>query len=428
METNESASSSAVPIPPLEQSAAFLREVIASQTALSPEQLQHLLSLVETGGAALTAQVGALQVAGDNLLAEQAARELQLAQHIHQAAQQATQQAMQQATQQAMQQAAQQASPPTGSKIRPSDCPTFDGNGRNVSQYATDIAVFQTIHGTYFSGNEVAMVAWLAKGLKGNAAVWFRNHCLSTGYGTLEDGALGDGPFPFPTLAIYLHRLREGHPGHAETELARQRLSDFVDSQAKVRPEHKGPQANLHYINGFRQLQLQLPGIGEEEQKHYFRKGLAYLDPTLAGAIIREGTLEASLASAMTKIEAGEIAIADHKVYSGTRLPSGPQRGYPPRHPRGEAMEVDSLELHEMQAQINALQQQLAGNGRGRGTDRGQGYNRGPLGRPRTSKHSAADQELIRTRRVADQCINCGSPDHYLRDCKVPGVIRKPVA
>jgi hypothetical protein len=158
METNESASSSAVPIPPLEQSAAFLREVIASQTALSPEQLQHLLSLVETGGAALTAQVGALQVAGDNLLAEQAARELQLAQHIHQAAQQATQQAMQQATQQAMQQAAQQASPPTGSKIRPSDCPTFDGNGRNVSQYATDIAVFHTIHGTYFSGNEVATI------------------------------------------------------------------------------------------------------------------------------------------------------------------------------------------------------------------------------------------------------------------------------
>jgi hypothetical protein len=47
--------------------------------------------------------------------------------------------------------------------------------------------------------------------------------------------------------------------------------------------------------------------------KHYFRKGLAHLDPTLAGAIIREGTLEASLTAAMTKIEAGEIAIADHK-------------------------------------------------------------------------------------------------------------------
>jgi hypothetical protein len=308
--------------------------------------------------------VDRLQIAGESLVARHAAREAQLTLQIQQAAQHTP----------------AVAPAPASSRIRPSDCPAFDGNGRNVNQYATDIAVFQTIHGTYFAGNEVAMVAWLAKGLQGNAAVWFRNHCLSVGYGTLENGALGVGVFPFPTLAVYLSKLREGHPGHAETELARQRLADFVDAQGRVRPEHKGARANLHYINGFRQLQLQLPGIAETEQKHYFRKGLAHLDPTLAGAIIREGTLEASLTAAMTKIEAGEIAIADHKWSVAESRAPAPRWSYdqearpgpaqvatpgPDSGPAGagaaEAMDVDPMELHAVQLQIDALQLRLSG-------------------------------------------------------------------
>jgi len=73
-----------------------------------------------------------------------------------------------------------------------------------------------------------------------------------------------------------------------------------------------------------------------------------------------------------------------------------------------------------MQTQLNLLQRRVdQGNDQGRGPDRGQGRNRN-----RQNKYTPAENEVLKARRTGDQCLNCGSADHYLRECTVVGIIR----
>jgi hypothetical protein len=241
----------------------------------------------------------------------------------------------------------------------------------------------------------VGLATLATQQLSGAAKTWFLSECRRTGFSGSQ------ASFPFQSIEDLLAALEHAFPENDQAGQARSRLDALT-----LRPPAKMGVAA--YVQEFKTLQLDLPGVSPEEQHYAFLRGLHGVDKTTYNLL---GLLDAkrlSVEEIMLRLERSAAPMgADN--YSRSRGP--------------EPMQIDVL-----RGQSRAPQ----GNGRGRG--RG---DRGPSGTPRDppqkpprpaqrppSKYSEEDRAAMQTWRREGKCLNCGG-EHLIKECKVLGIVIK---
>jgi hypothetical protein len=417
----------------------LMKEVRAGKGAITEKQLERLESLLSRGYSAEQAAVGQRQRAKE-AEAKLAAAQVQLSKGA------GTSQKPEQAAAPPETQLPSATAPPpviaaAGGMRNPTPAPSFNGDVKSFRDFDHKARLWAGLNHDAFGGDQKRLVMHLVQGFSGHAQVWLQSWCKKTGFA-------GDVfTFPFSTVRELLHEWEQAHPGPDETSAARRRIESFLAAE-----KGKGRKNVRNFVRGFRALQLNLPGITEDEQAHAFRGGLANLSPALVSQLAANQSLKLPLTELMALVEEIEAAVAN-------TLPVAPA-------PRGDPMQIDHLKLdledmsvEDMQAEILHLwssgngqsrgqsrrgdsQPKGKGKGQGKGQGKAQGQGKSPgQGKSKSggekkdqgdkpklrldpSLYSPEQIQTARARLRAGRCMNCDEQGHIASECQVPGLLR----
>jgi hypothetical protein len=360
----------------------LISQIRTANGQVSNEMMTELERLLEAGRLAEQraqhAEQAALQAAtaANRAAAERAAAEETVARHLEE-----------------VQRGGRPQRNPTG------EVPRFDGNAKDLRSYLTMMRCWLlTNQGAL---DPVGLATLATQQLSGAAKTWFLSECRRTGFSGSQ------ASFPFQSIEDLLAALEHAFPENDQAGQARSRLDALT-----LRPPAKMGVAA--YVQEFKTLQLDLPGVSPEEQHYAFLRGLHGVDKTTYNLL---GLLDAkrlSVEEIMLRLERSAAPMgADN--YSRSRGP--------------EPMQIDAL--------LGQPRAGSQGNGRGRGQrdrgpsgpPRGPPQNQGDRGSPTgeslprlPSKYSREEREAMQAWRKEGKCLNCGG-DHLLRECEVPGII-----